>query len=109
MKFIVDNQLPIALARFLASRGCDCQHVAEIGLERASDAEIWRFATTHGGVVIGKDEDFLYFANRPQTKARFLWIRLGNCRTHALLAAINSLWSRIEKSLEAGERVVEIR
>ena len=32
MKFLVDNQLPKALARFLASRGVDCQHVRDVDL-----------------------------------------------------------------------------
>jgi hypothetical protein len=38
-----------------------------------------------------------------------LWIRLGNCRTPALLDAIASLWPRVERSLAAGERVIEVR
>ncbi len=109
MRFLVDNQLPIALARFLASRGCDCQHVEDIGLERASDVEIWQYAEQHECAVISKDEDFLYLAARPEAKARFLWIRFGNCRTPALLAGIDSLWPRIEQSLETGERVIELR
>ena len=40
MKFLVDNQLPATLARFLTSRGVDCQHVLDIGLAQATDAEI---------------------------------------------------------------------
>lgn len=108
MKFLVDNQLPIALARFLAARGCDCQHVADIGLDDALGAEIWRYANEHGRIVISKDEDFFYRANRGDTKARFLWVRLGNCRTSALLAAFERLWPRIEESLAAGEGVIEL-
>ncbi len=32
MKFLVDNQLPTALAQYLRERGFDCQHVLEAGL-----------------------------------------------------------------------------
>ena len=109
MKFLVDNQLPLALSRFLAARGCDCQHVADIGFEGASDAAIWRYAHEDERIVISKDEDFFYLASREETKARFLWIRFGNCRTSALIAAIELLWPRIEESLKAGERVIELR
>ena len=42
MKFLVDNQLPAALARFLTSRGVECRHVLDAGLADASDAEIGR-------------------------------------------------------------------
>jgi predicted nuclease of predicted toxin-antitoxin system len=44
VKFSVDNQLPMALAKYLQNRGLDCQHVLETGLAEAGDAEISRFA-----------------------------------------------------------------
>jgi len=44
VKFLVDNQLPAALARFLTSRGADCQHVLDVGLADATDSEIWEHA-----------------------------------------------------------------
>ena len=109
MKFLVANQLPAALARFLASRGVDCQHVLDINLADASDAEIWKYASRNDSVVISKDEDFLYLANAPSAKARFIWIRLGNCRTKALLGAIEILWPKIEAGLKAGDRIIEVR
>jgi predicted nuclease of predicted toxin-antitoxin system len=109
VKFLVDNQLPAALARFLASRGVECQHVLEVGLADATDAEIWEHASRNDCVVISKDADFLYLANAPGAKARFLWIRFGNCRTKVLLAAIEDLWPKVEAGLKAGDRVIELR
>lgn len=109
MRFLVDNQLPATLARFLASRGVDCLHVLDIDLADATDGEIWKHASQNDCVVISKDEDFLYFANTPSAKARFIWIRLGNCSTKGLLAAIESLWPKIEAGLESGDRIIEVR
>ena len=109
MKFLIDNQLPIALSRFLASRGCDCQHVEDAGLGKASDTEIWRYANENELVVISKDEDFFYLASGEETKARLVWVRFGNCRTSVLLAAVERLWPRVEQSLKAGDRVIELR
>jgi predicted nuclease of predicted toxin-antitoxin system len=71
VKFLVDNQLPAALARFLASRGAECRHVLDVGLADATDAEIWEYASRNDCAVISKDEDFLYLANAPAAKARF--------------------------------------
>jgi predicted nuclease of predicted toxin-antitoxin system len=34
---LVDNQLPAALARFLASRGVECQHVLDLDLAESTD------------------------------------------------------------------------
>jgi predicted nuclease of predicted toxin-antitoxin system len=109
VKFLVDNQLPAALVHFLVSRGHDCEHVFDVGLARASDAEVWRYASEREGIIVSKDEDFLYLAAGTETPARVLWVRIGNCRTVALLAHFGRVWLRIEAALKAGERVVEVR
>ena len=71
MKFIVDNQLPVALAEYLRKGGFDCQHVLEAGLGDALDSEICRHAELQGRIIISKDEDFFYLAN-PQVTFRCL-------------------------------------
>jgi predicted nuclease of predicted toxin-antitoxin system len=109
VKFLVDNQLPAALARFLSSRGVECQHVLDLNLSDASDAAIWEYASRNDCVLISKDEDFLYLANIPSAKARLIWVRIGNCRTKSLLAAVERLWPKIEAGLKAGDRVIELR
>jgi predicted nuclease of predicted toxin-antitoxin system len=83
--------------------------VLDIGLAEDTDTEIWDHASRNDCVVISKDEDFLYLANAPGTKARFVWLRFGNCRTKALLAAIESLWPKVEAGLKAGDRTIELR
>lgn len=109
MKFLIDNQLPPALAQYLRKRGFDCKHVLDVGLVEALDVEICRHAEAEERIIVSKDEDFLYLARHPKRKIRVLWVRLGNCRTKALLAAFDGVWSSIESSLEAGDRVIEIR
>jgi predicted nuclease of predicted toxin-antitoxin system len=109
VKFLVDNQLPVALSRFIVSLGCDCLHAIEAGLAEASDAEIWRFACETERIVISKDEDFLYRASKETATAGLIWVRLGNCRTATLLAEFERLWPRIQASLNAGDRIIELR
>jgi predicted nuclease of predicted toxin-antitoxin system len=104
VRFLVDNQLPAALARFLSARNVDCRHVLDFGLAQSSDAEICRYAEAGEIVLISKDEDFLHLANRPGAALRLVWIRIGNCRRRALLEAVGRAWPRIVASLEAGER-----
>lgn len=109
MKFLVDNQLPAALAHYLTKRGFDCQHVLDAGLVESSDAEICRYASAQDRIIISKDEDFFNLATRPRSQIRLLWVRLGNCRKQALLAAVERLWPKIEACLKAGDRIVELR
>ena len=109
MKFIVDNQLPVALAQYLRERGFDCQHVLEAGLGDAHDSEICRHAELQGRVIISKDEDFIYIAKQRAAKIKVIWVRLGNCRTSALLEAFERSWPRIESLLRTGDRIIELR
>ena len=60
MTFLVDNQLPVALARFLSAHGVECHHVLDRGLAQASDIEIWRYAAEREMILISKDEDFFH-------------------------------------------------
>jgi predicted nuclease of predicted toxin-antitoxin system len=97
------------LARFLSSRGVECRRVPDVGLGKASDVEIWRLAGENDYVLIAKDEDFLYLANRPGARGRLIWIRFGNCRKKELLAAIERLWPRVEVALRARDRAIQLR
>jgi len=109
VKFLIDNQLPPALAQYLRKRGFDCEHVLDIGLAEALDIEICRYAEAQERIIVSKDEDFLYLASQSKVKIRLLWVQLGNCRTAALLAAFDRFWASIESSLQAGDRIIEIR
>ncbi len=109
MKFLVDNQLPPALVRFLRTRGHDAIHVADANLDSATDLQIWNFASENDSVIISKDEDFLHLSTSNQPGPAFVWVRLGNCRTDALLAAFESVLLELVKSLDAGDRIVEVR
>jgi predicted nuclease of predicted toxin-antitoxin system len=109
VRFLIDNQLPVALARFLCRAGSEGLHVIDVGLAQAPDSEIWRYAAEREFVLVSKDDDFFHRATQPGAPVRLVWIRLGNCRNAALLAAIEGTWPRVCSCLQAGERVVEVR
>jgi predicted nuclease of predicted toxin-antitoxin system len=109
VKFLIDNQLPLALATMLTSKGHRASHVLDLGLEAATDSEIWNYAAANSLVLITKDEDFSYRASQPNASVQVVWVRRGNCRKAALLAAFDSVLSRMEAALKAGDSLVEIR
>jgi predicted nuclease of predicted toxin-antitoxin system len=45
VKFLIDNQLPRALARPLTDLGHQGVHPLDIGLAQADDRAIWAYAT----------------------------------------------------------------
>lgn len=108
MRLLIDNQLPVALSRRLSELGHDVQHVVQVGLDEAADADVWRHAITDRRVVVSKDEDFVYLANRPGDQGRLIWVRLGNCRRAALLKAFEHALQAIEEALGSGQRIVEL-
>ena len=78
MKFLIDAQLPPALADRLASVGFEASHVDRIGLGAASDLAIWRQAPALADALITKDVDFVQLARSDATGVAVIWIRIGN-------------------------------
>ena len=110
MNLLVDNQLPLALARYLAANGWECLHVQDVGLASADDSAIWQYAKDRNLVIISKDEDFQALANRQRSiPPQVVWVRLGNCRKAALLEAFAKILPALHDKLAAGDAVVEIR
>lgn len=81
MKLLVDNQLPETLARYLDSRGLASEHVRDLGMQSATDADIWQYARQRNRVIVTKDEDFPQLVDRYGSPPSVVWVRLGNCRT----------------------------
>jgi predicted nuclease of predicted toxin-antitoxin system len=108
VRFVVDNQLPPRISRFLADRGHDAVHVSMIGLDTADDQSLWAWALRESRVLVSKDEDFVYLAHRRLDRGRLLWVRLGNCRREAILLAFDRSIETIVAAFESGERVVEL-
>jgi predicted nuclease of predicted toxin-antitoxin system len=109
VKFVVDHQLPPALARFLESQGHIAFHVRELGLKAADDAIIWSRAKADDLVVVTKDEDFFFRASAPNASAKLVWVRMGNCRTRFLPEKFRVHLPQIIASFEAGSNIVELR
>ena len=108
MKFLIDQQLPRRLARWLLSKGHEAVHVLDARLERASDLDIWRHAESHGFVILTKDDDFSAVASTG-VKAQVVWLRFGNCSNDDLIARVEKAWPSLIAELEAGARLVELR
>ena len=107
MRFLVDEQLPTALARWIAAQGHLAEHVLEIGLGGAGDAELWQYATRNNAIVITKDMDFMVLA-KVNSSAGLVWLRSGNLPRKALLAQMEGVFQDICTALKSGERIVEV-
>lgn len=109
MKFLVDAQLPPALARWIGDHGHQATHVFELGFHTADDPLIWQRAAVEQVVIVSKDEDFVdhwLVSNQP---VPLIWVRKGNCSNRVLVAWLEPLWPDVVRRLEQGEKLIELR
>jgi hypothetical protein len=58
MRFLVDTQLPRALASRLRESGHEAGHVLELAMGQSPDNDLWRYAAARQETIVSKDEDF---------------------------------------------------
>lgn len=109
MRFLVDAQLPPALARLLREHRHEADHVTDIGPGDAPDHDLWRFALANGAVIVTKDEDFSNMIARGGEAPAVVWVRIGNTRRAALLAWFEPLIDEIVDMIDEGQRLIELR
>ena len=99
MKFIVDAQLPLALALWIQAQGHDVLHTDHLpDKERTSDTQIRQLAQQENRIVISKDSDFLDSHLIMQNPAKFLWVATGNIRNPQLFLLFEQFWAEIERN-----------
>jgi len=108
VRFIVDAQLPPALADRLREAGFEAEHVNLIGLGPASDRRIWTYARSKHAVIVTKDQDFADLARNNSRGAAVVWIRFGNTTSRALWQALEPILPEILDGLGRGEKLIEV-
>jgi len=108
MKFVVDHQLSPKLSKFLQGAGHDSVHVTMVGLDTADDRTLWQWAQRESRIVVSKDVDLFFLANRPGDNGRLVWVRLGNCRSEAMIEAFTRSLDSLVALFGEGQRIVEV-
>ena len=109
MRFVIDAQLPPAMAGLLTARGHVAEHVVDIGLRDAKDSLIWIYALEHQAVIVTKDEDFPQRMRQSKTSPVIVWLRIGNTSRHALLRWFEPLLPQLEALIDQGDHLIEVR
>lgn len=103
MKLLFDQNVSLKLVEVLSDLFPDSVHVQSIGLDRASDEEVWTFAKTNNHIIITKDSDFaersLLFGYPPKV----VWIRRGNCSTQEIEKILRDSFEEIKMMNENKE------
>ena len=108
MRFLIDAQLPPALARWITEHGHEAEHVLDCGLAEADDRIIWEYAHAANAVVVSKDEDFRSRRALHTQGPAIVWIRIGNASRRDTLRWFAAVFPDVLVALERGDTLVEI-
>lgn len=98
MKLLFDQNLSSRLVKTLADIFPGSTHLRFEGLERASDKEVWNFASTRDLVIVTKDgDDFHPMSVRLGWPPKVIWLRAGNCSTRLVEEVLRDWLPEIRK------------
>lgn len=109
MRFLVDANLPLAVAEWLVSQGHEAQHVHDLGMAAAKDSAIWDHALATGACIVTKDEDFVLIKAAKPGGPPVVWVRIGNAIRRVLVQRFVTAWPAVQFKLDQGEDIIEIR
>jgi predicted nuclease of predicted toxin-antitoxin system len=78
VKLLFDQNLSDRLCRRLLDVFPGSQQVKQLGLEQASDNEIWQFARVGSFAIVTMDSDFADIAALRGAPPKIVWLRCGN-------------------------------
>lgn len=109
MKLLLDQNLSRRLLASLAAHFPDSAQVALLGLEQASDAEIWQFAREQQFAIVTKDADFIELALIRGWPPKIVRINMGNVSNDVLRGCLLKHRVAIQEFLAGtGDGVLEI-
>jgi predicted nuclease of predicted toxin-antitoxin system len=88
MKLLIDQNLSPRLVDRLLDLFPDSGHVSPLGLDRASDEEVWSYAHANRDIIVTKDADFSELGLLRGFPPKVIWIRSGNSTTDQIEALI---------------------
>ena len=108
MTLWLDAQLPPTLSGWLSETfGVAAFSMKYLGLDKASDLEIFNKAKAEGVVLLSKDSDFLQLLDQWGPPPQVVYLRLGNSTNAFLRSYFASKWPEIKAFLDAGVALVE--
>ena len=98
MKFIVDAQLPVTLAKLIQWKGNDCLHTDDLpDKEKTGDDELRNISLGQNRIIISKDTDFLQSHLLKGVPPKLLMVTTGNIGNKQLIRIFDKNWEEIIK------------
>lgn len=95
MKLLFDHNLLPRLVARLADIYPQPSHLYFLGLDQASDRDVWQYARDNEYIIVTKDSDFYDLVILLGSPPKLIWIRLGNCTTSEIDVLLRSRYDDI--------------
>lgn len=96
MKLLFDGNLSHHLVDALCEFFPDSEHIRALGLARASDEAVWRYAKVNDFMIVSKDADLHELSVILGFPPKVIWIRRGNCSTATIRDLLSSNYNEIK-------------
>jgi predicted nuclease of predicted toxin-antitoxin system len=109
MKLLFDQNLSFRLCSSLADLFPDSSQVRLVGLDQATDREIWDYAAANGFTIVSQDADFANLCALLGSPPKVVWLRCGNQPTAAVEKLIRDNAAAISAlGASSGQNVLEV-
>lgn len=90
MKLLLDQNISRKLVKEIEAIFPGSSHVYLLGLQRASDEEIWRYARDNNFTIVTQDSDFNEMSLLYGYPPKVIWLRMGNISTQHVKAILKN-------------------
>jgi predicted nuclease of predicted toxin-antitoxin system len=108
VKLLFDQNLSHRLPDSLSDLFPASTQARLIGLERASDAELWAYASREGFAIVSRDVDLAEMATLSGAPPLVVWLRGGNSSTASVEPALRMRHAEILEAESDGASAVEV-
>ena len=106
IRILLDQCIPRSAATILRNGGWDVVHTGEIGLSRAKDAYILKYAMNENRIIVTLDADFhSILAVGGLDKPSVIRLRLEGLKGREMATLLQKIWSKIQPEVDAGAMV----
>jgi predicted nuclease of predicted toxin-antitoxin system len=109
LKLLFDQNISPKIVKHLNSIFPDSTQVRHVGLEDASDEEIFNFAKSHEYSIVTFDSDFVDLNTIKGTPPKIIWLRTGNMTTSSIALLLDKNITSIKDFLlSKSDEILEI-
>jgi len=99
VKILFDQNISFRVVKSLSTILPDCNQVRQLGLENATDREIWAYAKENDYAIATFDADFYDLVTLYGHPPKVIWLRTGNIKSDDLIVLIEKRTQQINAFL----------